>query len=590
MQRMWMRIAVALGQGAWLWWLYWSLDDTRWPGTDLGWLVGLAAPGVLVPLAHYLIEDLAPGRRGRLVLVPLALALFGIGWHHGAWTAGEPYENPLPFVVPLAVLEFHALPFLQCWLETGRVRPAYAGLFRFAWRNALLLGFGGVFTSVLWLLLWLWAELFRMIGIDFFRELFMEAYFAIPATAVAVGIGMQLAGSVERLQTLLRSQLLTMLKWLAPLAILILALFTVTLLVKSPELLLEQRRVISAAWLLWLIALTVCLLNAAYQDGSVEAPYPAWLGRTIRWVVPLLTVVAALALYAIVVRVQSYGLTVARTWALLVALVAAAYAAGYSWSAMRGKAWMAEMGRVNVAIALGTVAMLTLMLSPPLAPERFSAASQETRVLASQEADAYDYLRFASGRYGRERLKRLAELQDHPAAAAIREAAAAKLAQASRYGGRAKGVALSPAHFEVFPSGGALDHELLELLRADHGQRDVTWFCEPADPCPILLVDLDRDHEDEALIFSRSGVLAARREEGRWVPYEGTSLDSQYADPEAIRKALRAGHYTVRKPRHQVLEIGGRLFLVEEPESVPAGDCAEAAAKDPCDRAPAAPR
>ena len=308
------------------------------------------------------------------------------------------------FVLPLGVLLFLLLPFVQSALTRGALRPRYQDLFHFAWRNALLAALGGVFTGVFWLLLVLWGGLFQMIGIDFFHELFESARFAIPATAVAVGVGLQLAGSVERLQTALRQQLLAMLKWLAPLAILILVLFTGALLAKSPELFAEQRRAISAAWLLWLVALTVTLLNAAYQDGNEPSPYPRWLGAAIRCASLLLLPVALLAVYALGVRIDAYGLTVPRAWGLLVAAIALAYAAGYAWAALRKGAWMAGVGTVNVAVALFSIVMLTLVLTPLLSPERLAAASQYRRVLADPESDAYADLRFRTGRYGRERL------------------------------------------------------------------------------------------------------------------------------------------------------------------------------------------
>src|SRR4029450_4047356 len=92
----------------------------------------------------------------------------------------------------------------------------------------------------------------------------------------------QLAGSVERLQTALRQQLLALLKWLTPLATLILVLLTGTLVAKWPAAFAERRRAISAVWLLWLVAVTVALLNSAYQDGREEAPYPQLLGNALR--------------------------------------------------------------------------------------------------------------------------------------------------------------------------------------------------------------------------------------------------------------------------------------------------------------------
>ena len=335
------RIAIALAQGFLLWWLYDAVTQDRWPEDQRGWLVGLIAAGTLVPLAHYLISDLAPPARQWPLLAGLALLTLGLGWHHGAWTIDEPYRDP-SFSLALAVLIFHALPFAQSVLVHGTFRPRYEVLFQFAWRNALLGALGALFTGVFWLLLVLWGELFSMLGIDFFSDLFQTPRFAIPATAVVVGIGVQLAGSVERLQGALRQQLLALLKWLAPLAAFILTLFTVALLAKSPELFAEQRRAISAVWLLWLVALTVALLNAAYQDGRDEEPYPRWLGTAIRYAGMLLLPVALLAVYALAVRIATYGLTPSRGWGFLVALVALGYAGGYAWAAARRGAWMAD--------------------------------------------------------------------------------------------------------------------------------------------------------------------------------------------------------------------------------------------------------
>lgn len=563
------RAGIALLQGGVLWWLYRAIEQKSWPASDPGWLVGLIAPAILAPLAHYLVADLTTDRRRVWVLAPLALALFGFGWHHGAWTANEPRFESFPFALALVVLLFHALPFVQVWLAHRRLRPQYEELFHFAWRNTLLVAFGGVFCGVFWLLLWLWGALFRMIGVDFFRELFSAAYFAIPATTIATGIGMQLAGSVERLQDVLRNQLLTMLKWLAPLAILILAMFTLTLLVKSPDLLLQQRRVISAAWLLWLVALTVALLNAAYQDGRSDSPYPRWLGGTIRLIVPLLLPVSLLALYAIAVRVDSYGLTVARGWGVLVAVIALGYAIGYAWAAWRRDAWMGGMGLVNVTVALVSSMLLTLMLSPVLSPERLAAASQYARVLEAQDPDSYQSLRFDSGRYGRERLRLLAGLQDHADAEAIRVAARDALEQRYRISEPPGAPELSADDFEVFPQSHDLDAGLLAALRKSenpYALRD----CQPGSPCPVLFVDLNRDDIAEALVFPNMEAIAARREAGGWVLVSGRQRPYWIGDRKEFRKALTDKRYRVRDPAWQILEIDGQIFSLEEPAATPA--------------------
>lgn len=579
MDRLLWRVAISLLQGLLLWWLYHSVETDSWPATDRGWLIGLIAPAVLVPAAHFLIVDVGDRRRGLWVLLPLALALFGLGWHHGAWTSNDPqFDSTFAFSLALVVLVFHALPFVQGWLASGRWKPAYEELFQYAWRNTLLLAFGGVFSGVFWLLLWLWGALFKMLGITFFVDLFTEAYFAIPATAVALGLGMHLVGSVERLQTLLRQQLLAMLKWLAPLAILILALFTVTLLVKSPELLLEQRRVISAAWLLWLVALTVSLLNAAYQDGRSDSPYPRWLGNAIRCLVPLLVVIAVLASYALLVRAQSYGLTVARTWGLLVAAIALAYAGGYAWAALRRGAWMAGMGAVNVWVALGTIALLTLMLTPIASPERLAAASQYARVLADPDGDSYRYLRFNSGRYGRDRLERLAKLADHPAATKIQAAVAREQAKENPWEAPRR-AALPADIFEVFPAGQAVEPKLLTALH-ESGDRHGLDACTETEPCPLLFIDLNRDGVAEALIFAAYATYGAERSADGWeIRNQGQGFGgyASPADRKTLRKALAQGRYSVRDPDWQTFEINGRDHVFEKRHEPP---CAKETAPD----------
>jgi len=562
------RIAIALAQGGVLWWLYRSLDLDLWPGTDHAWLVGLATPAVLVPVAHYLTDDIAPDRRRLWILPLLALALFGFGWHYGDWTSNEPYEEFFSYALAIFVLVFHALPFVQVWLAHRRWRPRYEELFHFAWRNALLAAFGGLFCGVFWMLLWLWGELFKMIGIDFFADLFDEAYFAIPATTVAVGVGMQLAGSVERLQNVLRNTLLTMLKWLAPLAIFILAIFTLALIFKSPDLLLEQRRVIRAVWLLWLAALTVALLNTAYQDGKAEAPYPHWLGQAIRFCVPLLLPVALLAAYALWVRVDAYGLSVARAWAYLVAFVAIAYAGGYSWAALGRGPWMERMGAVNIGVALISVLSLSLMLSPLLSPERLAANSQYARALDRQEESSFSYLRFDSGEYGRARLRELAAIENQPKAAAIREAAERALKREYRWYGSDFRDEHSAKDFHAFPAGKSVDEGLVAALNGDVAEPH-RWACDPTDPCPLLFVDVDRDGTDEALLFGNTVTRIFQLQAGAWrlLPKQLPGYGHERKEQRKFKEALAAGDYVIRDPMWQVLEIRGRVFDFETPSA-----------------------
>lgn len=561
------RVAIALVQGALLWWLYDAFEHGYWPTDQRGWLMGLVAVAVLVPAAHYLIADLADPRRQLRVLAVLAVLVLGLGWHHGAWAADEPDTDFLSFPLALGVLVFHALPFVQSALSRGVIRPRYEDLFYYAWRNALLVGLGLVFAGAFWSLLMLWGALFRMLGVDFFRDLFTDSTFAIPATTVAVGVGLQLAGSVERLQTALRRQLLTMLKWLTPLAILILVLFTVTLLEKSPELFSEQRRAISAAWLLWLVAVTVVLLNTAYQDGREEAPYPRWLGFCVRGAVVLLLPVALLAIYAIGARIDSYGVTASRAWGMLVAVIALAYAAGYAWASSRQGRWMERIGVVNVAVALFTIAMLAIMLTPVLSPERLAAASQFRRAIADPTGDAYGYLRFQSGRYGMTRLEQLAAIEGVAETGAIRARAARELQRKQRWDGAGAAEQLSAGAFAGFPQGNRVGPELLAALR-NSPNVGLLRNCEASSPCPVLFADLNRDGAPEAIVFVGDGVVGAARTADGWqmldhLQHPGASEWKN--DKLSVWRALKDGDYRVGDLPWQVIEINGEYYILAAP-------------------------
>lgn len=583
-------IALAALQGAVLWWLYRAMKSGGWPATDPAWLAALLAPAILVPPLVYL--QLGLGRLTRIAATAgaAALALFGIGWHFGARVIGAPLIDaaqgahwmddaaPYALALPLLVLCFHALPFMQSALANGRVRAPYPQLFVFAWRNALLVALAALFTGVLWLLLLLWAQLFDMIGIRFFRDIFRDSRFAIPATAIAFAAGIGLAGSVERLQTALRQQLLGLFKWLAVLAFVILTLFSLALLAKSPELFASGRRAIGAGWLLWLLVLCVYLLNAAYQDGSIERPYPRALATFMRWAAPLLVVVALLALYALGVRIRGYGLTIERAWALLVALLALIYAAGYAIAALRRGPWMALMGRVNVVAALALIGALLLMLTPLLSPYRLTAASQAARALVAQPAepsmgsragygpdqDALWVLRFGAGAYGREHLARLAALQDHPRAAAIRARAAQLLSTTTRYGATAPPPA-AELELVVFPDGRAIDAALREALATRAELGDIARGCARGDGgCPVLLVDLDGDGVDEAVAFGEYTVAIMAIADGAWQPV-GFARPAVGGDGLTRARAfelLRAGEYHVVPPRYQALQLGDFHFGV----------------------------
>jgi Domain of unknown function (DUF4153) len=584
-------LLAAVIQGWALYGLHHAVKARHWPATDQPWLIALYTLAVFIPLSVQLLAEHARTAALWRLAAVLGAAYFYFGWHQGSSVSSagvEPFTRiPSYFSIALllTILWLMALPFAQIRLTTGHWGPQYHALFANAWRNKLMLAEASLFTGLFWLLLFLWQMLFHMLGIDFFRELFEEPIFVYPVTSLAFGCALHLIGSIERLTSVVLEQILNVLKWLGLLAGVILAFFTIALVFKLPGLLFTGQKAIGAAWLLWLTAVVVLLLNAAYRDGSVPEPYPKWIARFLRWVVPLTVIISLTALYALLMRTRYYGLTVERVWAFVVAGAALLYSVGYSISAVGGGAWLGGIARVNVAAAIALMAVISAALTPVLSPYRLAANSQYRLVLAQGPGAAADkgananalarntpmqYLGFESGQYGRARLQELAQLQTGADAEEIRRLAKQLLGQSGRWEApHVPDAAAVVAKLRIFPVGRSLDRDLAEQLLADLRKPRYGYaFQSRGDDAAGIYIDLKGDGSDEFVFLDARRGLVYENRGGRWTlagdifPQPRSSSPSDFAG--AIIAELAKGNVSATAPTWKELSIGGHVFRVTE--------------------------
>lgn len=581
-------LILAVIQGWALYGLHHSISSHHWPATQPAWLLALYAVAVFIPTTLQLLVDhlLRPALWAMVAVA--AIALFYFGWHHGGAVADARIDRfvsskdyfPLAFV--LVVWWLHLLPFLQNRLTAGRWTPEYAPLFRHAWRNVIGLAEAAVFTGLLWLILGLWQELFHMLGMDFFQDLFTDPIFAYPVTAVAFGCALHLIGSIDRLLSAVLEQVLNVLKWLAVVAGVLLTLFTLALLIKLPNLVFTGERAIGATWLLWLVAVVVLFLNAAYRDGTVERVYPKAIALGLRACVPLLLVVAVTAFYALIVRAGHYGLTVQRVWAFVVAGAALIYSVGYSFSAFAKGRWLGGIARVNVAVALAVVVAISAALTPALSPYRLAANSQFRLVLEGTDRrpknrfggeTSFAYLRFNAGQYGRAKLEQLANLQNHPDAARIRELAALALKQSAPW---------EPApvldadklvpRLGIFPQDHVLDADLAKRLAADWSNPGTRYLLTPRDSEAVagVFADLDGDGVEEFILLGAGGGPVYSHRSGHWLPtgqaFPRHATSESQRSWDAMRADLAKGALSATPVEWQDLTIGPRRFRIDSDE------------------------
>lgn len=582
----------ALTQGGALYALHHAVKYQHWPAQGGSLMIGLYTCAVLIPLTVQLVAEHTKRRVLWSSIAALTAMFFYFGWYFGDTfpgtfdaTASQGFANSsgpglLLFSLEVVVLWLLTLPFLQSRLALGRWRVEYSSLFAFAWRNKIMLFEAGVFTGLFWLLLALWQALFHMLQIDVFRELFQQPIFAYPATTLVFGIAIHLIGAIERFVSAVLEQLLNVLKWLAPVAGVLLALFTLALLIKLPGLVFLGHKAIGAAWLLWLIAIIVLFLNAAYRDGTIAQPYPRWVGQVLRFVTPLTVVIALTALYSLWVRQWHYGLTVERFWALVVGGAALLYAIGYSVSALSKGSWFARMSQVNVGVALALIATIAAALTPLASPYRLAADSQYRRILQNHwdvetsesrspaGKGAFQYLRWETGRFGRERLEQLAKLDHHPNAEHIRQVASTVIQARNPW-------QLMPstdprsvlASLVTYPMGRALNADLAIAIERDM-QKEPYAFVSMTDakhPALGLYIDLNGDGVEEFVMFGCcSGVAYQHRKDGwsRIGNIRAVHIAETIA-PGTIETEIRNQHVEAVAPDWKDLSIGGHTFRVE---------------------------
>lgn len=565
-------LIAAVVQGWLLYLLHVSIEHQRWPADHPGLLSGCYALAIFVPLTVQLLAQHLKRPVTWTVIGALGAFYFLVAWHFGRWVLID--RDPrvpdvdewfaLAFV--LGVLWLLVMPFVQARLVDERWQPRYERLFATAWNNKFLLAEAVAFSGLFWLLLFLWAQLFRMIGIDFFKELFEQPVFAYPVTSLTFGVALHLIGSLDRLTQVLLEQVLNVLKWLAIVAGLILACFTVALLTKLPGMIVSGERAIAAAWLLWLVAVTVLLVNAAYRDGSNEHPYPRRLAIALRCVIPLTIVIALTALYALWLRIDEYGFTVSRVWACVVAGAALIYAVGYALACRRADRWMRGIATVNIVAALYLIVAIALALTPVLSPYRIAASSQFARALADtggsqprEQGGPLQYLRFDAGRYGLHRLEELSRIEDHPRAAALRRQASTLLARKERdHRPLADSEALLAAMVRE-PNGAIIEPALLNLIRQEIEAPANAWrFVRGDAPIAGFFVDLNSDGSREFVLLRGDFAVAFESAAGDWSRVE--SMIAQGVENARPDLQISAGNFSTDAPRWRDLIVGGHRY------------------------------
>jgi hypothetical protein len=517
-------LVLALAQALALWWLHQSIESRVWPATEPGALFAAYLVTVFLPLTLLVLWSRRHDRALWIAAGALGAFLSLSGYQSFGDLRSFPQELNLDedriagFLLPWIVAWLVGVPMLRARLETGYWRTPYAVLFRSAWRSYLTLAESALFTGVFWLLLLLWAALFETLGNDFFKTLFSDPRFVYPATTLAFAAATQIIGSSDRFIDGVLDQLLGLMKWLLPLAGLIVIAFSIALLPKLPALISSGERIINSAILLALVAATLLLFNAAYREGDLDPGYGRWLQQVLRLVPPLLVLIALTALYSMSIRLIDLGFTPSRYWGLVTAVFAVLYSMGYAYASFRSGPWLGAIKQVNFGVSLVLLATLLASLTPIADPLRLSVVSQLNRALASSTAEstasALRFLRFDAGERGRSALNALARgdviADDSARAVALRDEAKRVARLKSKKLSPKSDPSVTPARYaewrsrlQIVPAEMSVSPSLEEAIQLEFSF--TASVLDPGGNAPpplIVFLDLDGDATPEAILLA----------------------------------------------------------------------------------------
>lgn len=442
--------------------------------------------------------------------------------------------------------------FILSWPTREGRYPRYEDLFRHAWDTVFIVLLGLLLNGVFWALIWLWGSLFKMLGIVALNKLFATDGFIFISSAMVFALGLHMGRDNDRVIGMLRGILLTLCRFLLPLASLIAIVFTFALPFTGLQPIWDTGY--STPIMLCLVAVNVFLLNGVFQDGEHGSGYPTWLVRMVDLCLLCLMVLVLLAGYSTWLRIEQYGLTPSRLLAMLLALVMVAHSVAAVWAmAVSRRQWLWSLRVSNPIIALVSVVLVLALYTPWFNPLQLSAINQVQRVLNGKaQVDTFDAytLRYDLGPPGKRAYDALlAQLeQGQVLTEATRQVLLARLKDADS----GKDQRTSNARLLEWIGPTVEGAEQFDVPGV--GGQPCLY---PG--CAMWAVDLDQDGINEVLQLPKqewSGVLYFFKLDGKgnWLragTYEGSER------PLELIENIREGKVQVVKPAYQSLLIDG---------------------------------
>ncbi len=559
-------ILLAVLQGIALTLLYRSLEAATWPAADPIWFTSLATFVISFPLLTLLAVEQGNIKKLLIYLLPFCLLLSLLGAYIGA----EHYPLALidndwltaTFVMTSLVASFKALMYIQQFIDKEAIH--YAQLFKLSWRNFLLFIECWLFVLIFWGILNLGAALFDALDIEFFTTLLRKEWFWIPAITLAFAFASIVFRGLLNVEQSIATILQVLIKFLLPVLTVVSLGFLATLPFAGLEKLWQTGS--GTSLVLWLQLLTLFFINTLYQQASLQHPYSVVLHRLIIIGVGLLPIYSLIAAYGLWLRVEQYGLSVARCWAILMCFLLACFSFGYLVGIIKKRdAWLEVQNKVNIGMGLTVLVSMLLVNSPILNFQRIASDSQIARLNDGKVTlKEFDYNYFASnlGRQGYLTMQDLkAQIQNsHPEQVAIIE----RMYVNPDFETVKEFETLSEfiAHSVFWPQQEAFPDDLIEsIFDTVHFSN---WAPLHSHSFYFVAIDLNNDGQLDYVFIDETNDFT----DAKLWSHNGSKWQQYYMttdNPDQIKwlqSLINANDISVEQPQYNHLRVGDAVFTV----------------------------
>ncbi len=547
-------LSVAFIQGLFLLHLH---SKIGYASRDSYWIVAAFTIAIEVPLIILLSIKKDALKKTIFWALGLTLLFAFLGFYFKSQLIGAGGYNVTDFyvsyIVTMIIAGLMFAMFMQQNLENTKI--SYRALFKFSWRNFLMLCLSFLFTLLFWGVLMLWAAIFNIINISFFYALFTSEVFYYPALALCNGFAIIILRSQGKIIDVLTRIQQVLMKYLLLVLILVSIIFLCSLLFLGLELLWNTGY--GSHMLLWMQAIIIFMVNAAYQDGTGTRPYKLFLHRYVYGGIALLPLYSLIIGYGLFTRIAQYGWTAGRGWGILIWAIFALFSLFYLWAIIRKRDdWVCKISSINIGMAFVVLFSLLAVNSPLLDFRKIAVYSQISRLESgkvSYENFNYYYLnRTAVGKRALINIQKKIE-KTHPDIYVKID----HILKGTPYPDQT--VYNTRKEFEarlviVNSSDEALSEDLLKKM--------YSVLKATSDKIYILVIDLNDDGQKDYFTYgdySRRFLFSFA--EGKWKKH---TLDrSRYLGIKKVQEAFKNNKFEIITPKWNHIKIGNEIIRID---------------------------